>query len=271
MRAALVRAVVAKDLLVVRRSRLVMLPMVLVPFLLLVVVPGGMLLAAHLSPPGAGSSDIAELLAHLPAALHERFRGYTELQMVVAYVAGYLWAPLFLVVPLVVSSGIAADSFAGERERKTLESLLYTPLTDLELFAGKVAGAWFTAMAVAAGGFVLYAVTVNLAGWPVMGRVFFPNLTWVLLLLWVAPAVALLGLGTVVILSARVETAHEAFQSGGLVVLPVVVLMIGQITGVLFFGPSLVVVLGAVVWVVALVVLRVGFRRFRRTELITRV
>lgn len=271
MRAALVRALAEKDLLVVRRSRLVMLPIVLVPLLLLVVIPGGMLLAAYFVPPSAGASDIAELLAHLPAALRERFLGYSELQMVVAYVAGYLWAPLFLIVPLLVSSGIAADSFAGERERKTLETLLYTPLTDLELFAGKVAGAWFTAVVVAMGGFILYAATVNLAGWPVMGRVFFPNLTWVLLLTWVVPAVALLGLGTVVLLSARVETAHEAFQSGGLIVLPVVVLMIGQITGVLYFGPLLVVLLGAVVWVLALVVLWIGFRRFRRTELITRV
>lgn len=271
MRGALVRALAEKDLLVVRRSRMVMLPMVLVPVLLLVLLPAGLLLGAQLIPPGVGSSDIAEVMSHLPEGLRHEFRGYSEVQTVVVYIAAYLWAPLFLIVPLLVSSGVAADSFAGERERKTLESLLYTPLTDLELFAGKVAGAWFTAIAVALGGFVLYALTVNLAGWPVMGRVFFPNVTWILLLLWVVPAVALLGLGAVVLISARVETAHEAFQAGGLVVLPVIVLVLGQLSGVLVFGPALVIVLGAVVWGVALAVLVIGFRRFRRTTLINRL
>jgi ABC-type Na+ efflux pump permease subunit len=191
--------------------------------------------------------------------------------MAVAYIAGYMWAPLFLIVPLMVAGGVAADSFAGERERKTLEALLYTPLTDLELFAGKVAAAWVMALGVALGGFLAYTLTVNLAGWPVMGRIFFPNATWLLLIAWVTPPAALLGLGMVVIISSRVATAHEAFQSGGLIVLPVVMLMLGQLSGVLFLGPALVSGLGLVLWVVALLVLRVGFRRFRRTALINRV
>ena len=42
-------------------------------------------------------------------------------------VNGYLLAPLFLIVPLMVSAVLAADAFAGEKERKTLESLLHLP------------------------------------------------------------------------------------------------------------------------------------------------
>lgn len=271
MNTALVRALAEKDLLVVRRSKMILLPMLLVPLLLLVVVPGALIVGAQVLPAQGASGDLEEMLAHLPPELRAHFHGYTQAQMAVAYLAGYMWAPLFLIVPLLVSTGVAADSFAGERERKTLEALLHTPLSDLELFAGKVAAAWVTAMAVALGGFVLYALTVNLAGWPVMGRVFFPNATWLLLVGWVSPAVALLGLGVVVILSARVRTAHEAFQAGGLVVIPVVVLLLGQISGVLFFGPALALGLGAALWGIALLVLRMGFRRFRRTELISRV
>jgi type IV secretory pathway TrbD component len=50
-----------------------------------------------------------------------------------------------------------------------------------------------------------------------------------------------------------------------------VVLMLGQLSGALFLGPALVSGLGLVLWVVALLVLRAGFRRFRRTSLISRV
>lgn len=268
---ALLRAVAGKDLLVVRRSRLVVLPMVLLPVLLLAVIPAALIVAPQLFPNAAGGDEIGELLEALPASLRSGFEGYTPVQMAVAYIAGYLWAPLFLIVPLLVSAGVAADSFAGERERKTLEALLHSPLTDMELFAGKVAAAWLAAIAVAIGGFLLYTLTVNVAAWPVMGRVFFPNATWLLLIGWMTPAVALLGLGVVVLISARVATAHEAFQAGGFVVLPVVALIVGQVTGVLFFGPVTVLAVGALFWVAALVFLRAGFRTFRRTELIRRV
>ena len=42
-------------------------------------------------------------------------------------VNGYLLAPLFLIVPLMVSAVLAADAFAGEKERRTLEALLHLP------------------------------------------------------------------------------------------------------------------------------------------------
>jgi len=41
-------------------------------------------------------------------------------------------------VPLIICSGLVADSFAGERERKTLESLLSTRLSDGAIFIGKI-------------------------------------------------------------------------------------------------------------------------------------
>ena len=41
-------------------------------------------------------------------------------------------------VPLLMSSGLVADSFAGERERKTLEALFATRLPDAAIFIGKV-------------------------------------------------------------------------------------------------------------------------------------
>lgn len=271
MNAALVRALAEKDLRVVLRSRLVVLPMLLVPLFLLVLIPAGIIVVPQLVPEAASAKEFQELLARLPARMQAGFAGYSPLQQVVVYVTGYMWAPLFLIVPLMVAGGVAADSFAGERERRTLEALLHTPLTDLELFAGKVAAAWVMAMLVAVLGFVVYGITVNLAAWPIMGRAFFPNLTWLLLIGWVTPAVALLGLGVVVVVSARVRTAHEAFQAGGLVVIPVVILLLGQVSGVLFLGPALMLGMGGALWLLALGVLRVGFGTFRRTSLLSRV
>ena len=62
------------------------------------------------------------------------------------------------------SAVIAADSFAGEKERKTLEALLYTPTTDLELFTGKVLAPWLAAVAVSTIGYVVFVAVAACSG-----------------------------------------------------------------------------------------------------------
>jgi fatty-acid desaturase len=100
-----------------------------------------------------------------------------------------------------------------------------------------------------------------------MGRVFFPNLMWIFLAIWVAPAVAGLGLGVTVLVSARAETFQEAYQLGGVIVLPILLLVVGQATGILYFSSWLVLALGLLFWVVDAVLLTLGARHFRRSEL----
>src|SRR5690606_5257597 len=118
----------------------------------------------------------------------------------------YYFAPMYLLLPIMVASVVAADSLAGEKERKTMEALLYTPTSDRDLLAAKLLAAWTPALAVAWGGFILYSVIVNLVAWPTFGYIFFPTTIWWLLALWVAPAVAGMGLGFTVLVSARVNT-----------------------------------------------------------------
>jgi ABC-2 type transport system permease protein len=74
-------------------------------------------------------------------------------------------APLFMVVPLMVSIVIAADSFAGEKECKTMEAPLYTPTTNQERFVAELLSGWLAAILVAFAGFVLYVVMANASAW----------------------------------------------------------------------------------------------------------
>jgi len=94
---------------------------------------------------------------------------------------------------------------------------------------------------------------------------------WLVLVLWVAPAVAGLGLGTMVLVSARARGFQEAYQLGGAVVLPLLLLVVGQATGVMYFNVELVLLLGLVLWAVDGVLLWFGGRTFQRGELIARL
>ncbi len=183
-----VRAIVVRDLTAVRRAKAVFLPMVLVPFVLLVVLPLGIGIAAA----GASSVNVTPFLERLPADLAEPIVSRPPAEQLVLLVNGYLLAPLFLIVPLMVSAVLAADAFAGEKERRTLESLLHLPVSDRDLFLAKLLVSFVPALAVSWIGFVAFAVVTNSVAWPIVHRVFIPTRLWMVMILWVAPAVAAL-------------------------------------------------------------------------------
>jgi ABC-2 type transport system permease protein len=267
-----IQAIVRKDLKVVFQNKGVSIPLVVVPVIFLVILPG----LAALAPlaqdmPGTPFAGMDNFLATMPEGLRQAVAGYDEMQSIVILALVYFLAPMYLILPLMVASVIAADSFAGEKERKTMEALLYTPTTDLELFVAKLLSAWLPAIGVAWGGFLLYAVVANVAAWPLMGRIFFPNVMWVVLALWVAPAIAGVGLGFTVLVSVRAETFQEAYQLGAIVVLPILLLVVGQATGVLYFHSALVLLLGLGFWIVDAGLLWLGGHVFRRSEMATRI
>jgi len=267
-----IRAIIAKDLRQVRQNRLVWLPMVIVPAILQVVVPlATVMLPALAGPSEFEGEDMTALYRALPADLAALMASLSGVQQWVYMSANYLFAPLFLVVPLMIASILAADSFAGEKERRTLESLLYTPTTDEELFVAKVLGAMVPSQVIGLASFVVYGLTVNLAGQRIMGRVFFPATMWWPLVLWLGPAMALLGLGATVLISSKVSTFMQAQQIGGLLVLPLVGLMIAQMSGVLFMSPTLILILGLAAWAIGAWLVWIGARTFARGEIIARI
>ncbi len=265
-------AIVRKDLRVVMQNKGVVLPIILLPVILFVVLPLlVLLLPLAFNSPGASGNDLQELLAMVSPGLRAQLEGLDPDAAGAVFFLVYMLAPLFLIVPIMVSNVIAADSFVGEKERKTLEALLYTPTTDGELLTGKMLSAWLPALLVSLLGYVLYSITANLAAAQLVGKPLFPNLIWSAMVVWVAPAAAAFGLSSMILVSVRAKTFQEAYQLGSLVVLPVVILLLGQAVGIIYFSIWLTLLLGLVLWVVSLVLLYFGRRTFHRTELIARL
>jgi ABC-2 type transport system permease protein len=264
-------AIVRKDLKVAVQNKGVVLPIIILPLVLFVILPWLMAYGPSLaSATDTSFSDMSQILGRMPAGLLTELNGYTSSQQLTVFVLVYMLAPMFLIMPLMVSSVIAADSFAGEKERKTLEALLYTPTTDRELFTAKLLGAWTAAVVVALLSFVVYAVMVNAAAWHSIQHIFFPNWMWIALVLWVTPAVAGLGLVVMVFASIRAQGFQDAYQIGSLVVLPMLLLMVGQISGVMYFSLGVVLIVGLVIWLLDAVLLWFASKSFRRGELMTK-
>lgn len=262
-------AIVRKDLKVVVQNKGVIIPIIVVPLILFGALPWLASLAPKLvNIAGANMDEIVTLINNMPAGLKNELAQYTVDQQTIIFFLVYLLAPMFLIIPLMVASTIAADSIAGERERRTLEALLYSPTTDRELFLAKLLSSWLAAIVVTLAGFILYSVMANAAAWPTVGKIFFPNWMWIALTFWVAPAAAGLGLATMVLVSKRAQGFQDAYQTGSAVVLPVLLLLFGQISGVMYFSLWVVLLIGVVLWIIDLILIWLGSRAFKRGQLI---
>ncbi len=253
-------SITRKDMFGIQANIQVWLPMIIVPSILGVIIPG--LLMWLLSRFGLNAiNGVDRLLAMLEAipspTLRELLATLPSDGARLAYImANYMLAPLFLLIPLMVSSVVSADSFAGEKERGTLESLLFSPVDLPTIFAAKTLAALLPSLMISYATFALAAITLNATGYSLLGRLFFPRINWLPLMLLVIPTLSLAVILLNVFISARVATFQAAYQLAGVVVLPAIALVVAQVTGILFLDVTLITALGLVLAVLDVFLLR---------------
>lgn len=264
-------ALVRKDLRQILSNKMVWAPFIILPLFLMVILPLLLVLLPTIAATEINSNDLDSLFSAMPAEMRAHLSGLSLAERWVIVSANYMFMPMFLIVPLMVSGIIAADSIAGEKERKTLEGLLYTPMRDAELFAAKLLAALLPAVLIDIVAFFVYGITVNAGGYHIMGRLFFPEPSWWPLVFFVGPGVSLAGLGATVLVSTKAKTFMGAQQAAGLLVLPVVFLMVGQLAGLFFLAPATVWIVGVTFWVIGFALVIIGAKTFTRSELIARI
>ncbi|MEZ5321528.1 MAG: ABC transporter permease subunit [Microthrixaceae bacterium] len=265
---SIVGALLRRDLAAARRSKGVVIPMLVVPVVLLVLLPTGIGWYARTAtaPP-----DLSAVLGRLPGSLARSIATMPPAAQIVQLVLGYLVAPLFLIVPMMISSALAADAFAGEKERRTLETLLHLPIDERDLFVEKVLFAWLPTVGASWICFALFSVSANVVAWPVLGHPFMPTWRWVGLITLVAPSVAALGLGVMVRVSARARSTQEANQLGGAVIMPLILATVGQSSALLILPSYWMPITAVVITGLGLILVRGGLRRFDRDTVAARM
>lgn len=267
-------AIARKDLKEVRQNKAAWVPAIVVPLIFAIIMPVAIGLLPQMIPVEEIQKEmgnIDSLLRSMPPTLKAVFDGKSLEQMFVIYMLGFTLAPLFLIMPLMFSSVVGADSFVGERERKTMEALLYMPTTDMELFLGKVLAAVLPAIGLSWITYLIYIVAVNASSYPLFGHIWFPLPTWWPLMFWLTPSLALLGISTTVLVSSRVKTFMEAYQLSGSLVVLVLALVIGQISGVLFLGVGTELLIGLLIWVIDAALIYLSVKNFKRSALIAKL
>ncbi|MBF6592673.1 MAG: ABC transporter permease subunit, partial [Ktedonobacterales bacterium] len=174
----------------------------------------------------------------------------------------------FWIIPIALTSSVAADSFVGEKERETLEPLLATPIGDHALFGGKLLASIIPAVLGTWLGMALFMALVAVSRSPFYPRVLLADRDWSYSTFVIVPLMALFAASVAALISTRVSSYRAAYQLNGLVVLPVILVMIPQTVVLFLLTPQALGLISLVLAALDLLVLGWALRIFDRERLL---
>ena len=248
-------AIIKKDFRSITANRRLFVSLLVVPLCLIIVMPSIFMLTAHMAP---NDSDLQAMLELVPQS---SWSGSAE-QTLMDLVFNYILPVFFLIIPIMASSIMAASSFVGEKEKHTLETLLYAPLTLNQIFRSKVMASFLLSMLVSLLSFVSMILVVETEAFFLMGALLIPKVNWLIILLLLSPGVSMIAVTLIVRVSAKAQSMEESQQSAVFLILPLVLLIAGQFSGVMLLSPLLLLALSLVCGAIAWLLLKKSMKRF---------
>jgi ABC-2 type transport system permease protein len=172
-----------------------------------------------------------------------------------------------LLIPTMIAVSFATFSIIEEKQSRSLEPLLATPVRTWELLLGKALSGAIPAILVCWVCAAIFFLGVVIMGWGnLISLVLTPS--WYLTFFLLNPAVALLSFLLGVIGSSQAKDAKSAQNLIIFIILPVFALIAVQVTGLVWFNPLLTLVLSVGILVIDVLVLRIAVGLFQRESIV---
>jgi ABC-2 type transport system permease protein len=265
-----VGALIVKDWKEVLKNQKALIPSIIVPAIFVIILPAAFIIfSTYGNILSLVQGDTTEFLKRFPDYLVPA--GFDIRQKMIYAIIVYFFAPFFLIIPIMISSIAASNSFVGEKEKKTIEGLLYTPLTDKELVLGKILVSFIPSVCISWASFLAYGIVVNVLGFPVFGYVWFPNPSWILMMAFLVPVISFFSLVLIVAVSERSTDSWESQQISVVLLLPVIGLVVSQVAGVVYLNPVFVIIASAIFLVADIASYFIIVKKFNRERIISRL
>lgn len=265
MDASKIRLILKKEWTQLKQQRSLILSAVLLS-LLFTVMPLVLIFAFGLTSKDDinGLDDLIKL-----AGLNPEFAGLSQEELLQA-AFGQPMSTILLILPVLLPSVIASYSIVGEKVSGTLEPVLATPITTFEFLLAKILTALIPSVAITwffGALFVVGAFFVTLS-FKVFTAII--SVSWLLLLLLCGPLLALTAIALTVAASSRANDPRSAQQISAIVIIPIVLLVAGQFTGLLILSPIFTLIVAALLALLAGAATWFATRIFARESILTR-
>ena len=177
-------AIIKKDLKKVLSSKTMFISLLAVPLVLTVLLPTIFILSQYFLP--QENDEFAKLLELLPLS---ELSGSLQ-ENITKLILNYALPIFFLLIPIMASTIMSAASFVGEKEKQTLETLLYCPLSLKQLFQAKTAASFLLSMSVSGISFLVMLIVLETEIYCTAGIFILPGIQWLLVMLLLAPSLS---------------------------------------------------------------------------------
>jgi ABC-type Na+ efflux pump permease subunit len=262
------KAIIKKDIMSLSANKNILVSLIVVPLVMTVVLPLIYISIILFIP--LDSPDMLKLVQLLDlSGIDGANTANSNLQaQLISFMLNNIIPLFFIIIPIMASSVMAANSFIGEKEKKTLETLLYCPLQLKQIFSAKILASFLLSMAVSVFSFAVMLVVIETLLLIVTDTMILPNINWVIIMFLISPSASVISVNLIVRGSAKAKSSEEAQQSSLFLILPIILLIVGQASGVMMAGIYVFSALGVVLALIAVLTLKGSFGKFKYETLL---
>lgn len=175
----------------------------------------------------------------------------------------------FMLMPMIIPLAIAVYAIVGEKDQKSMEPLLATPLTDIELFLGKVLASIVPSLIVTWLAFgVFLAISAYLVPPEVVASVL--SSTWLVAIFLLAPLISIFSVTVSMAISSRVSDTRAAYQLSSFAVLPLIIPIIIFSLRETLISLKLIFLEALIIAIIDVGMLYLSTKIFQREQILTR-
>ena len=243
-------AIIGKDIKSIISNKSLLTGLIVVPLMFALVFPLMFTLILYFSPDQL--DDIEPLLEILPASMVSDDMVKTTF----LFLFNAVMPMFFILIPVLSSTIMAASSFVGEKEKSTLETLLYCPLSLKQIYQAKVWASFFFSTGITLLSFLVMLIVMELGALLIIESLILPGLSWLFTMLVVSPAVSLLSITFIVMISTKAKSMEDAQQRSVFLIIPILALIIGQFLGVMIVSAWYLLAIGVIFAVIAFIMMK---------------
>jgi ABC-2 type transport system permease protein len=177
---------------------------------------------------------------------------------------------MFMIVPVVIPVTIAAYSIVGEKTTRSLEPLLATPISTIELLLGKCLAAVIPATLATYAAFGLFAA----GSWLLVSNkallAALLDARWLIAIFLEGPLLATMSVTFALMISSRVNDPRVAEQISMVIIVPVLAGFFGQMAGLFVLNRQLISIISVITLALDGLLIYLATRLFQRESILTR-
>jgi ABC-2 type transport system permease protein len=258
-----IRTIIDKEWSEVFKNRMVIFTIVLLP-LIFTALP-----LVMLGVMGGVAGEMEGTSADVPLQFQSACAGLSAGECVQIYLVNEFLI-LFMLMPVIIPVTIAAYSIVGEKTTRSLEPLLATPITTVELLAGKGLAAAIPAIIASWGSFGLFLLMLPVIGVSksVIGYIAGP--TWLLAVLVIGPLMSIAAVNFAIYVSSRVNDPRVAEQISTVIIVPIMLVLFAQLAGLITLNVTFMIIAIIIIALIDVGMIYLGASIFDRESILTR-